>query len=184
MSEPSEHRPRRSWGGILAIIAILGITGATFAADLFMGESAEQEPPRRLVIDASYPSTSPSAEPVRVTIGKGRQTVVRVFDASCRACFRELDALDAIAKEHETDLVTVAVGAATGTEASGAARIGPTIADEDGEMARRLGVQEPPMTLIVDAQGNVVGRRTSIAAAELGALLDRARSRTTERADR
>ena len=184
MTEASEHRPRRSLGGILAIVAILGITGATFAADLFMGESAEQEPPRRLVIDASYPSIAPSAAPVRVTIGKGRQTVVRVFDASCRACFRELDALDAIAKEHETDLVTVAVGTVPDAEVSAAARVGSTIADEDGEIARRLGVEEPPMTLIVDAEGNIVGRRTSIAAAELGALLDRSRSQTTERADR
>lgn len=184
MSEPSEHRPRRSLGGILAILAILGITGATFAADLFMGESAEQEPPRRLVIDASFPSTSLSGEPVRVTIGKGRQTVVRVFDASCQACFRELDALDAIANEHETDLVAVAVGTSSPTGASAGARAVATIADADGDIARRMGVDEPPMTLIVDVKGNVVGRRSSIATAELGDLLDGARSRTTERADR
>ena len=182
MTEHSDLQPRRSWGAILAILAILGITGATFGADLVVGE-AEQEPPRRLVIDASYPSVSPSAEPVRVTIGKGRQAVVRVFAASCRACFDELDAMGAIAEEHDTDLVAVAVGTRSPDKAFPMVRE-PTIGDQDGEIARRLGVEEPPMTLIVDVKGNVVGRRSSIPTAELGALLDRARSRTTERADR
>lgn len=183
MSEDSNLQPRRSWRGILAILAILGITGATFGADLVVGE-AEQEPPRRLVIDASYPAVSPSAEPVGVTIGKGRQAVVRVFAASCGSCFGELDALSAIAQEHDTDLVAVAVGTASPDEAPPTVRGEATIADQNGEIARRLGVEEPPMTLIVDGKGNVVGRRRSIATAELGDLLDRARSRTTERADR
>ena len=182
MTEHSDLQPRRSWGGILAILAILGITGATFGADLVVGE-AEQEPPSRLVIDASYPSVSPSAPSVGVTIGKGRQVVVRVFAASCRACFSELDALGAIAEEHDTDVVAVAVGRRS-SEAPPSVANDATIADQDGEIARRLGVEEPPMTLIVDVTGNVVDRRSSIPTAELGELLDRARSRTAERATR
>lgn len=167
--------PRRSWGGILAVLGILAITLSTFAADLFVGEPSENDAPRRLVINASFPSSGPDAQPTPVTIGKGRQVLVRVFRASCASCVRELSQLGEIAGEHETELVSIAVGA--GTAAQAVAGPGASvIADPNGDLADRMGVEEPPMTLIVRADGTVFARRPQIATADVADLLDRARS--------
>ena len=167
--------PRRSWGGILAVLGILAITLFTFGADLFVGEPAQDDAPRRLIINASYPSSGPDAAPTTVSIGKGRQVLVRVFPASCASCVRDLSQLADLAAEHETELVSVAVGA--GTAARTVAGSGATvIADPDGELAGRLGVDRPPMTLIVGADGTVLARRPQIPTADVADLLDRARS--------
>lgn len=168
-------RERRSLGGILAILGILAITLFTFGADLFVREPSEEDAPKRLIIDGSFPSAGTDGEPMPVSIGKGRQVLIRIFPASCTSCVRELEELSAIAEEQETELLGIAVG--SGTAASTEDRSGEAVvADPDGELAGRLGVDGPPMSLIVGPDGTVLARRPAIPAAELGDLLARARS--------
>lgn len=174
MSEQPES-PRRSWGGILAVLGILAITLFTFGADLFVGESSENDAPMRLVINASFPPSGPDTQPTPVSIGKGRQVLVRVFAASCASCVRELRQLADIAGEHETDLVSIAMGSGTAAQANAGSGTS-VITDPDGDLADRLGVEEPPMTVIVGADGTILARRPHIAPADVAGLLDQARS--------
>lgn len=173
MSTETPAPERRSWGGILAILGILGITVFTFGADLFVAESDEEEP-RKLIIGASFPSAVDERE-VPVSIGKGRQVLVLVFPASCAACVRELEARVEIAGEHETDVLAVAVGPGTAA-GRGERPAAPVIADREGELADRLGAGEPPTSLIIGADGTVLARRPAIPTDDLAGLLQRARS--------
>lgn len=174
MSEQPDA-PGRSWGGILAVLGILAMTLFTFGADLFAGKSSEDDAQRRLIVNASFRSSGADARPTPVSIGKRRQVLVRVFAASCASCARELTQLDEIAGEHETELVSIAVRA--GTAAQTVAGSGPSsIADPDGDLADRLGVEEPPMTLIVGPDGTVLAQRRQVAPADVADLLERARS--------
>jgi len=176
---------------LLAVLALLVGVAAAAAAVALVGDDGQR------VADTTATGTSePLSGPevgfsgTDVTTGavvglgklEGRPVVVTVWASWCPACPKQAEALRAFAASHE-GAAFLAVDTQEDAEAAqdflATNELGiPTIADEDGHIAAKLGVRELPTTLFLTSEHRVatmwagpagVGRlKAGLAAARAG----------------
>ena len=176
---------------LLAVLALLVGVAAAAAAVALVGDDGQR------VADTTATGTSePLSGPevgfsgtdvttgAAVGLGKleGRPVVVTVWASWCPACPKQAEALRAFAASHE-GAAFLAVDTQEDAEAAqdflATNELGiPTIADEDGHIAAKLGVRELPTTLFLTSEHRVatmwegqagVGRlKAGLAAARAG----------------
>lgn len=123
-----------------------------------------------------------SGETVELASFRGKPTVIAIWASWCPPCQEDGPVFARYAREHP-EVAFLGVDFDDGPEAARAfARIYrwrfPSIADPDGRIAeRRLGMQNMPTTIVLDAEHREVGRLVgATTAAELDRLVRRARS--------
>ena len=153
---------------LVALAALLAGVGAAAAAVMLVGDdgghasasssTGENEPLSGAEVRFNGTDVSTGA---RVALGKleGRPVVVTVWGSWCPACPKQAEALRRFAAAHdETAFLAVdtqedAEAAKTFLEKNGLTL--PTIADEDGQIAAKLGVRELPTTIFLTPEHRV-----------------------------
>ena len=161
-----------------AAVALVGDDGQHVADTTATGTSEPLSGP-----EVGFSGTDVTTGAV-VGLGKleGRPVVVTVWASWCPACLKQVEALRAFAASHE-EAAFLAVDTQEDAEAAqdflatNELSI-PTIADEDGHIAAKLGVRELPTTLFLSSEHRVammwegpagVGRlKAGLAAARAG----------------
>jgi thiol-disulfide isomerase/thioredoxin len=153
---------------LLALVALLAGLAAAAAAVILVGDDGSR------AAEASVPGTSEplSGPEVRfsgtdvttgavVSLGKleSRPVIVTVWASWCPACPRQVEALRSFAAAHE-GTAFLAVDTQEDAEAAQAFLADndlslPTIADEDGHIAAKLGIRELPTTLFLTSEHRV-----------------------------
>lgn len=100
-----------------------------------------------------------SGEPVRLRALAGEPVVLVVWASWCRACSKEIEALaKLVASREQAKVVTVATQDDEATARAFVEEAGlsaPTIADQDGRLAARLGVRELPTTFFLTTEHRI-----------------------------
>jgi cytochrome c biogenesis protein CcmG/thiol:disulfide interchange protein DsbE len=99
---------------------------------------------------------------VRLADFRGKPVVITVWASWCTACERQAAALRRLERRHEDVAV---LGIDYQDEPASARRFyertgwrHPSLADPEGELASRLGVEELPTTIFLDRRHRIVGR--------------------------
>lgn len=154
---------------LLALVAVLVGLAAAAAAVVLVGESDDGGPPETGGAGTNEPLSGPEVRfgGTDVTTGaalglgklEGRPVVVTVWASWCSACPRQAEPLRRFAAAHEN---TALLGVATQEDAESARDFlaandleVPTIADQDGHVAAKLGVRELPTTLFLTSDHRV-----------------------------
>jgi peroxiredoxin len=153
---------------LVALVALLAGVTATAAAVVLVGDDRGR-PMGPSTTGASEPLSGPEVRlsgtdvstGAVVGLGKleGKPVVVTVWASWCRACPKQAEPLRRFSAAHEgAALLTVdtqedAEAAKAFLEASGLSL--PTIADEDGHIAAKLGVRELPTTIFLTPEHRV-----------------------------
>jgi thiol-disulfide isomerase/thioredoxin len=153
---------------LVALVALLAGVTAAAAAVMLVGDDGGR-PPGSSTTGESEPLSGPEVRfsgpdvSTGAVIGLGRlegkPVVVTVWGSWCPACPKQAESLRRFAATHKgTALLAVdtqedAEAAQAFLEASGLSL--PTIADEDGHIAARLGVRELPTTIFLTPEHRV-----------------------------
>ena len=168
-SEPGT-RPRRRrlrhparWlaGAVLLVLAIVGIVAATRpsyqatqVASPLLGRPAP-----------AVSGTTLSGQRLSLASYRGRYVYVNFFASWCPPCQQEEQSLVDFAFRQQRSSDGAALVSVVFNDSLAAARrfVGqwgaewPAVADHDGTIASRYGVESPPMTFLVNPQGRIVG---------------------------
>ena len=153
---------------LFAVLALLAGVAAATAAVALVGDDGGRTPESRAP-DAGEPLSGPEVRfsgadvttGAGVGLGKleGRPVVVTVWASWCPACPRQAEPLRRFAASHEetaflaVDTQEKADAAKTFLASNDLAL--PTIADENGQIAAKLGVRELPTTLFLTSEHRV-----------------------------
>lgn len=169
----SRIRPVRLTAAVLALA--LALT-ACVAADPGADASSTLQP--AVAADASLLSLSPDEALAHLEAQRGMPVVLNVWASWCPPCRDEAPTLAAAARRYEGSVVFLGVNFQDSRD--GAAEFVDvfdwpfaSIYDEQGAVARALGLSGIPVTVVLDADGNEVFRRVgSISETRLLAALD------------
>jgi thiol-disulfide isomerase/thioredoxin len=153
---------------LLALAALLAGVTAAAAAVMLVGNEGGR-PPSSSTTGESEPLSGPEVRfsgtdvstGAAIGLGKleGKPVVVTVWGSWCPACPKQAEPLRRFAAAHEeaallaVDTQEDAEAAKAFLEASGLSL--PTIADEDGHIAAKLGVRELPTTIFLTPEHRV-----------------------------
>lgn len=152
------------------VLLVLGAGALAVAAVLLAGyeDTAEPEPRANGTVEVSMRAPALEGEdPITgdtVSLARAKKPVVLVVWASwCEPCAKQARAIEAFAAKHEEDASVI------GLDLQDLPRDArafyernewtiPSIADKDGELAARLGIEELPTTLVLDTERLIVAR--------------------------
>lgn len=160
------------------LLAVLSATGALAADQLKLGEFIPVAPPQPAPTVAF---TTAAGKPATLGDFKGKPTVVNLWATWCAPCLREMPSLVKLHAQF-ADALTVA---AVAEDHGGSKVVAPFIAQHDldalaiyldpkGALAQAFEVTGLPTSIVLDAEGRVVGKVEGAAdwssAAMLGVL--------------
>lgn len=128
-----------------------------------------QEVPRFSTVDLT-------GAPVRSADFAGRLTALLFVSPTCPSCMTTLDELDALRQKARGNVVVICgAGHADCSQLAERYRLGvPTVADEDGELARRFGIPGTPTAVLINEQNRIQSYGQPKHGEELAALFTRA----------
>jgi thiol-disulfide isomerase/thioredoxin len=137
----------------------------------FIPESAPQPAPETGFTDAD-------GKPASIADFKGKPVVVNLWATWCQPCVKEMPSLDRLQSQLGGNLAVAAVSEDRG----GAGRVGPFVAamdlqklriylDPKSDLGHAFNVRGLPTSIVVDAQGRVVGRVEGAAEWDSAAML-------------
>jgi thiol-disulfide isomerase/thioredoxin len=155
---------RSAWFGTVAVALLVALSAAAAAEEEklklgeFIPESAPQPAPDTAFTDAE-------GKPVSFADFKGKPVVVNLWATWCQPCLREMPSLDRLQAKFDEKLTVAAVSEDHG----GAQRVGPFVAalglqklkiylDPQSDVGHAFKVRGLPTSIVIDAQGRVVGR--------------------------
>ena len=158
----ARRRRRAVLAGAAAVLVVLVVAVGVVAA-------RREVPGGQIVAEGSAPSFDlprVGAPDERVSLAQlaGRPVVVNFWASWCVPCRKEMPALQAVADRLAGRVAFVGVNHQDGRvpAAEFQAEVGvryPSGSDPAGEVAGRYGVLGLPTTVLIDASGNIVGRR-------------------------
>jgi thiol-disulfide isomerase/thioredoxin len=153
---------------LVAVLALLAGVAAAAAAVQLVGDDGRRAA-ESTAIGTNEPLSGPEVRfsGTDVTTGgvvglsklEGRPVVVTVWASWCPACPRQVESLRRFAASHD-ETAFLAVDTQEDPEAAKAFLTAndlslPTVADEDGQIAAKLGVRELPTTLFLTSEHRV-----------------------------
>lgn len=144
--------------GVAAAAAAIVLVGGDDKHSSEPGKTATAEPISGSEVRLSGTDVA-SGETIGLGKLEGRPVVVTVWASWCPACAKQADALRHFAAAHR-EAAFLAVDTQEGEDAARAFLAAgeltiPTIADEDGRLAAKLGVRELPTTLFLTSDHRV-----------------------------
>ena len=168
---------RSLWFGTVAVALLVALSAAMAAEEEklrlgeFILESAPQPAPETRFTDAE-------GKPMSFADFAGRPVVVNLWATWCKPCLKEMPSLDRLQAEFADKLAVLAVSEDHG----GAQRVGPFAAalglqklkiylDPQSNLGHAFKVRGLPTSIVIDAQGRVVGRVEGAAEWDSAAML-------------
>src|SRR5712691_3982939 len=180
---PSKRPPqfglvsRSAWFGTVALALLVALSAAAAAEEekLRLGEFIPERPPQPAP-ETGF--TDADGKPVSFADFKGKPVVVNLWATWCQPCLREMPSLDRLQAKFDDKLAVAAVSEDRG----GAQRVGPFVAtlglhklkiylDPQSNVAHAFKVRGLPTSIVIDAQGRVVGRVEGAAEWDSAAML-------------
>jgi len=153
-----------AWFGTALFVLLIVLSVAAAAADekLRPGEFIPATPPQPAP-QAGF--TDADGKPANLADFKGKPVVVNLWATWCQPCLKEMPSLDRLQKNLAGRLIVAAVSEDRG----GATRVGPFVdamglkkltiyLDPKGDLGHAFAVRGLPTSILIDAQGRVVGR--------------------------
>jgi len=155
---------RSAWFGTVALALLVALSAAAAAEEEkirlgeFIPESAPQPAPETGFTDAQ-------GKPVSFADFKGKPVVVNLWATWCQPCLKEMPSLDRLQSQLADKLAVAAVS----EDRAGPDRVGPFVAamglrklkiylDPKSDVGHAFNVRGLPTSIVIDAQGRVVGR--------------------------
>jgi len=168
---PPSKRPPHSglasglaWFGTVAVALLFASPGAAAAEQekIRLGEFIPATPPQPAP-QAGF--TDSDGNPKSLADFKGKPVVVNLWATWCQPCLKEMPSLDRLQAQLDGKLAVAAVS----EDRAGAKRVGPFVAamglqklkiylDPKSDVGHALNVRGLPTSIVIDAQGRVVGR--------------------------
>ena len=153
-----------AWFGTALFVLLLALSVAGAAAEEkmrlgeFIPERALQQAPETGFTDAD-------GKPVSLADFKGKPVVVNLWATWCEPCLKEMPSLDRLQSEFDGKLTVAAVS----EDRAGAKQVGAFVAtlglqkltiylDPKSDVGHAFNVRGLPTSIVIDAQGRVVGR--------------------------
>ena len=153
-----------AWFGTVAVALLLALSAAAAAAEerIKLGEFIAVTPPQPA---PEVGFTDVDGKPASLADFRGKPAVVNLWATWCRPCLREMPSLERLQAKFDGRLTVAAVSEDRG----GAKLVGSFVAahglqglkiylDPKSDVGHAFGVRGLPTTIIIDAEGRVVGR--------------------------
>jgi thiol-disulfide isomerase/thioredoxin len=150
--------------GTAAIVLLLMLSSAPAAEDgkMRIGEFIPQTPPQPAP-EVSF--TDADGNPATFADFKGKPVLVNLWATWCEPCLREMPSLDRLQAKYSDKLSVLAISEDRG----GGKVVNPFVAkleltklkiylDPKSDVGRAFGVRGLPTSIVIDAEGRVVGR--------------------------
>src|ERR1700680_2506919 len=155
---------RSAWFGTVAVALLVALSAAAAAEEekLRLGEFIPESPPQPAPETGFTDADGKSAN---FADFKGKPVVVNLWATWCQPCLKEMPSLDRLQSALDDKLAVAAVSEDRG----GAERVGPFVVamglqklkiylDPKSDVGHAFNVLGLPTSIVIDAQGRVVGR--------------------------
>jgi thiol-disulfide isomerase/thioredoxin len=146
----------------LAIVLLLALSASAADEKLRLGEFIPQTPPQPA---PEVAFTDADGNPASLADFRGKPVLVNLWATWCEPCLREMPSLERLQAKLDGKLLVAAIS----QDRAGGKLVNPFVAklelgkikiylDPKSEVGRAFGVRGLPTTIVIDAEGRVVGR--------------------------